>query len=157
MRKELLTAIFAFAAVFAAEAQVSKNAIGVRLGDNDGLGTEISYQRKLSKNNRLEANLGWSGSEVYDAFKATGIYQWHWNLEGNFVWYAGVGGSVGAWSTKYNNSGSHLAVAGQIGVEYHLNIPLQIALDFKPEVNLLNNNYYNRFGRDIALSVRYKF
>ena len=45
---------------FSTQAQeISKNALGLRLGDNDGFGGEISYQRGLSDNNRLELDLGW--------------------------------------------------------------------------------------------------
>jgi hypothetical protein len=45
---------------FSTQAQeISKNAIGLRLGDSGGFGTEITYQRALGSNNRLELDLGW--------------------------------------------------------------------------------------------------
>jgi hypothetical protein len=31
----------------------------LRLGDSGGFGTEITYQRALGSNNRLELDLGW--------------------------------------------------------------------------------------------------
>ena len=62
-----------------------------RSSDIDGFGGEISYQRGLSKNNRLELDLGWRDGKDYNAFKLTGIYQWVWNIEGGFNWYACVG------------------------------------------------------------------
>ncbi|UUV21015.1 hypothetical protein MG290_03840 [Flavobacterium sp. CBA20B-1] len=143
-----------------AQENVSKNALGLRFGDSDGFGAEVSYQRLLSENNRLEIDLGWRSSKNYDAIKATGIYQWLWNIDGGFNWYAGVGGGLGSWSyslPNYNESDLFIFAAGQIGIEYNFDIPLQVSLDFRPELYLNGNDYHDNFGPDIALGVRYKF
>ena len=61
--------------------EIAENAIGLRLGDSDGFGAEISYQRAFSAfgdNNRIEANLGWRSGDNYDGFKLVGLYQWVW-------------------------------------------------------------------------------
>jgi hypothetical protein len=51
---------------FSTQAQeISKNAIGLRLGDSGGFGTEITYQRALGSNNRLELDLGWRNRNDY--------------------------------------------------------------------------------------------
>ena len=51
MKKIILTAFMLIGLAFSSDAQTfSKNALGLRLGDNDGFGGEISYQRGLSKN-----------------------------------------------------------------------------------------------------------
>ncbi len=56
--------------VFTAQSQeIAKNALGIRLGDNDGFGGEISYQRGLSKNNRLEFDLGLRNSVILTLLK----------------------------------------------------------------------------------------
>lgn len=142
---------------------ISKNALGLRLGDNDGFGGEISYQRGLGSNNRLEVDLGWRNSKDVDAFKIVGLYQWVWNIDGGFNWYAGVGGGVGSWSYNANGekaSGSFILGAGDIGIEYNFSeIPLQLSLDLRPEIYFGNDyqNYKDRFGPDIALGIRYKF
>jgi hypothetical protein len=50
---------------FSTQAQeISKNAIGLRLGDSGGFGTE-TYQRALGSNNRLELDLGWRNRNDY--------------------------------------------------------------------------------------------
>jgi hypothetical protein len=99
MKKLILSTTLFFAVVFGMQAQsISKNALGLRLGDNDGFGGEISYQRKLSGNNRLELDLGFRNTDRYDAFKLAAIYQWTWKIDGGFYWYAGVGGGLGSWS-----------------------------------------------------------
>ena len=163
MKRFLTLVLFALAFGFNAFAQdIAKNALGIRLGDNDGFGGELSYQRGLSKNNRAEFNLGFRNSKNYDAFKLTGLYQWVWNIEGGFNWYAGVGGGVGSYtvSNKFNDnndSGVFAAVAGDIGIEYIFPIPLMISLDFRPEFYLGDEYRDNNFGSDIALSLRYRF
>lgn len=167
MKKLILSACMLLGLAFSAQAQdISKNALGLRLGDNDGFGGEISYQRGLSKNNRFEVDLGWRNSNDIDAFKLTGLYQWVWNIEGCFNWYAGVGGGIGSWSGKdYTISGVRydgvsetvLFVAGNIGIEYNFQeAPIQLALDFRPEI-YFNDNINNDFGPDIALGIRYRW
>ena len=64
MKKLILSAIMLFGIAFSSQAQdISKNALGLRLGDSDGFGGEISYQRGLSDNNRLELDLGFRNSK----------------------------------------------------------------------------------------------
>lgn len=46
MKKVILSAFMLLGLAFSTQAQdISKNAIGLRLGDNDGFGGEISYQK----------------------------------------------------------------------------------------------------------------
>ena len=99
MRKLCFIALAFFSYITISGAQeIADNAIGLRLGDSDGFGAEISYQRALGDNNRLEADLGWRSGDGYDGFKLTGVYQWVWELDGNFNWYAGAGGGLGSYS-----------------------------------------------------------
>lgn len=158
MKKLLLSAFMLVGLAFSAQAQdISKNALGLRLGDNSGFGGEISYQRGLSSENRLEFDLGWRNSDNIDAFKLVGLYQWVWNIDGGFNWYAGAGAGVGSWSVDNKNgngSGAFLLLAGDIGVEYNFDIPLQLALDFRPEFYLGGDYYadhYNNFGPEYPL------
>ena len=162
MKKLILSAFILLGLAFSAQAQdISKNALGLRLGDNDGFGGEISYQRGLSKNNRLELDLGWRDGKDYNAFKLTGIYQWVWNIEGGFNWYAGVGGGVGSWSYDYqgvDDSGVILFAAGDLGIEYNFDFPLQLSLDIRPELYFNSDDYReDNFGPDIADRGRYRF
>ena len=78
--------------------EISKNAIGLRIGDNDGLGTEITYQRGLSDINRLEIDLGFRSNSGVDAIKLAGLYQWVWNIDDGFNWYAGLGAGFANYS-----------------------------------------------------------
>ncbi len=162
MKNLIITAVLFMTAILGANAQnISKNALGLRLGDNDGFGAEISYQRGLSENNRLEFDLGWRNNDNFDAFRLTGLYQWVWRLDGNFNWYAGVGGGIGSVSYDDNfpgNDGSEFfaLVAGDIGIEYDFDIPLLISLDFRPEIGF-NDTISDDLDFDIALGIRYQF
>lgn len=163
MKKILFTASLLIGLIFSGQAQdISKNALGLRLGDNDGFGGEISYQRGLQSNNRLEFDLGWRNSKNVDAFKLVGLYQWVWNIDGGFNWYAGAGAGIGSWSYDYKDvkeSGSYFLAAGDIGIEYNFDFPLQLSLDFRPELYFGGDyaEYRNDFGPDIALGIRYRW
>lgn len=159
MKKLLLftTMLLGFTSIANAQ-EISENALGLRLGSNDGFGSEISYQRKFTSNNRLELDLGWRNGDNLNAVKLTGLYTWVWNIDQGFNWYAGVGAGFGNWSTDNTTykSGTFLYAAGTIGIEYNFDFPLQISLDLRPEIG--GHGYYdNNFGADIALGLRYKF
>ncbi len=164
MKKLLLSAFMLIGLAFSSNAQ-DRNALGLRLGDNDGFGGEISYQRLLGDNNRLELDLGWRDSKNYDALKLAALYQWVWNIDGGFNWYAGVGGGVGTWEFDNvapgydgDDSGTFLFAAGDIGIEYNFDIPLMLSLDFRPELYFGGDDFReDNFGPDIALGIRFKF
>jgi len=170
MKKLFLSAFLLIGLAFSTQAQDRKNAIGLRLGDNDGFGAEVSYQRTLSTKNRLEFDLGFRNTDYYDAAKLAVLYQWVWNIEGGFNWYAGVGGGAGTWDFNDHNHypdhfhegdddhGTFAFAAGDIGVEYNFDFPLQLSLDFRPEVYVGNHDFRdNNFGSDLGLSARYRF
>ncbi len=149
----LLVSTFSFA-------QSSDNALGIRTGDNDGFGVEVSYQRALSGNNRLEVGLGLRSGTDYDGFKLTGIYQWLWAIDDNFNWYAGAGGGLGFYD--YDNvpagakdSDAFLFIAGNLGIEYDFDFPLLISLDVRPDLSFGDIN--DDLDFDIGLGLRYQF
>lgn len=161
MKRLCLVAVAFFGFITASSAQdISDNAIGIRLGDSDGFGAEISYQRALGDNNRLELDLGLRSGNNYDGFKLAGLYQWVWQLDGNFNWYAGAGGGIGSYSFDnvprgFDDSETFLFLAGDIGIEYNFDIPLQLSIDARPEFGF--GDYRDDLDFDIALGVRYRF
>lgn len=157
MKKLILSFCFLCAFIFTVNAQrVSENALGLRFGDNNGTGVEASFQRGLNDNNRLEIDLGLRGNSVYSSYKLTGLYQWIWKIDGNFNWYAGVGGGVGSWNIKNSDASSTFIFAsGDIGIEYNFDFPLLISLDFRPEIGF--SDAYDGYFSDFGLSARYQF
>jgi len=162
MKKLFFLAIFfiGFTAVSNAQS-ISDNALGLRLGDSDGMGAEISYQRALGENNRLEFDLGWRNGNDYNGFKLSALYQWVYTLDGDFNWYVGAGGGLGSFDGKNNLDGfndTFFYAAGDIGIEYSFDIPLMLSLDFRPELGFGNDTLNNDdLDFDIALSIRYQF
>ena len=162
MKNRIYLLILLISGMYTITAQnISSNAIGLRVGDNDGFGTEVNYQRALGDNNRLELGLGWRDAANFNAYRLTGIYQWVWNLEGNFNWYAGAGAAVGSFDFDTNSgfddtSTFFVNAAGNIGIEYDFNFPLLLSLDFRPEIGLLND-VDDSFEFDLALGIRYQF
>jgi len=147
MKKALLIIGFAVAGIFSANAQdISDNAIGLRFSGGNGVGGEISYQKSLGDNNRLEVDLGLANE--FSDFKATGLYQWVWTLEDRFNWYAGAGGGI----VSAGETGIY--GAGVIGIEYNFNVPILLSLDYRPEIGVINDSGINS---NVSLAVRYQF
>lgn len=160
MKKLILLSLIVIGFSFSANSQeIADNALGLRLGGGNGFGTEVSYQRALGGNNRLELDLGWRNGNDFGGFKLIGLYQWVWAIEGDFNWYAGLGGGLGSYSydndRNDNNSETFAVAAGNIGIEYNFDIPLLISLDFRPELGF--GNFNDDVNFDIALGVRYQF
>lgn len=166
MRRITLLFLISILTTFCARSQVRDHAIGIRFGSVYGVGTEISYQHGFNAINRLEVDLGFNSDydyvndfkQEYNSWALTGTYHWVRNLEQNFNWYYGPGGKIGAWSSnmgynyKYNN-GIYLSAVGDIGLEYCFPIGIQLSLDARPEIGLVNNGS----GINIGFAVRYQF
>ena len=141
----LLSVLFLFATVSLSAQNISEHALGLRLGDSDGFGAEISYQKSIGRYNRAEFNLGWRDSREFDAFKLTGVYQWVRPLDGNFNWYYGVGGGLG--SVDFDRPEPDFTDDND-----------GLFLDFRPEIGLVGyDGFDNDFDFDIALGIRYQF
>ncbi len=155
-----ISTVFICFSMFAYSQNFSENAIGLRFGGGDGFGSEVTYQKALGEENRLEVNLGWNTDDDFSGFKLTGLYQWVWHLDGNFNWYAGAGGGLGNYEYELPNlpdeNETFIFIAGQVGLEYNFDeIPLQLSLDTRPELSFGNLNDDLDLG--IALSARYRF
>jgi hypothetical protein len=148
------------------QAQVPQHLLGLRFGTGDGFGTEISYQYGLSTVNRVELDLGFSSDHVNyignryhsTSWALSGLYHWVHRLDTNLNWYLGPGAKLGSWSydSGYPNSysnGIFLAAAGDVGVEYTFPMGIQLALNARPEIGLINH----RTDINIGFSVRYQF
>ncbi len=135
--------------------QIANNAIGLRIGGGNSFGTEISYQRALSSNNRLELNLGIEDDSDFDGFQASGIYQWVYALEDGFNWYVGPGAGLGNADYKNDDNDFFILAAGQVGIEYDFNFPLLLSLDATAEQYFGSRR--DGFELGISLGVRYQF
>jgi opacity protein-like surface antigen len=157
--KRLLIAFILIICVNLGKAQIANHALGLRLGGGNGVGTELSYQHGWGDLNRLEFDLGITSGRHYSAWGLTGMYQWVWNIDDGFNWYAGAGARIGSWDWDNgwgnNSSGAFLAAAGNIGIEYAFPIGIQLSLDARPAINLINSG--DSFNNSIAFGIRYQF
>ncbi|MBC8046155.1 MAG: hypothetical protein H7Y00_05120 [Fimbriimonadaceae bacterium] len=141
--------------------QAQDRAIGLRINGGTVTNAEISYQQWLGSNNRFEADLGFGGGNYFNVMKLAGLYQWCFELEYPLAWYVGAGASVGYWNFENgfdapDDHGIFLNIAGQVGIEYTFEIPLQVSLDLRPELGLVNG-YTNGIDAGVGLGVRYTF
>lgn len=130
--------------VFLSVAAISQErAIGVRVG----AGAEASYLHPLNDANRMEFDLGlWSHGLDINV-----LYEWTFDLEENFSWYVGAGGTLGL----HHDDGA-IGVVGNIGLEYNFEeIPLQLTLDYRPAIYFVPNSGF--WGDGVGLGVRYRF
>ena len=168
MKKYLFIAVLALASVMA---YAQPRAIGGNLGSGIG----FSYQHSLGESNMLDVALNvplvHAGANL---FGIGGIvtYDWidpfnavvPWEYKGEWHWYMGVGGAAGLYN--FNPAIWHIGAAGHFGIEYDFWFPLQLSLDYRPNIGICGasvagttNVDFNRFGLydGITLGVRYKF
>lgn len=164
---KLLFITFFLAMTSLSAQEISSHVLGLRLGESDGFGTEISYQKSIGSYNRFELNLGWRDSREFTIFKVTGIYQWVHEISRNFNWYYGYGGGFGTADFEPTirdnqlfepDGGFLIFAAGDLGIEYNFDFPLLISLDIRPELGLIGfSDFDDSFEFDVALGVRYQF
>ncbi len=148
MKKILLVAALVLG--FAAAAVAQPRAIGIR----GGYGVELSYQHSLGSN-FVEADLGLN---TFNSLNVAATYNFSIAQFGDgFNVYAGPGAAVGLGFGEVSHL--YVGVAGQIGLEYIFNFPLQLSLDLRPQLGLdINNGVgFGFWGWYPCLGIRYAF
>ena len=147
MKKIILVAAMVLGFAVAASAQ--PRAIGVR----GGLGAGISYQHTVGAN-FIDADLFFG-----NGLNVAGTYNWtlmqpNWTSRGEWGVYAGPGAALGLGigEVDYLN----LAVAAEVGLEYTFWFPLQLSVDLRPQLGLVNQAF-GIWGWYPHLSIRYRF
>jgi hypothetical protein len=138
------------------KAQEYKTAIGLRAGSSSGLTVKHFLNQKSAIEGLLTSR--WRG------FQLTGLYE----LNGNAFevphlgWYFGGGAHLGfydyydkhPWMDDRYNDGAIFGLDMILGLEYTFEeIPLNLALDWKPEFNFVG--YNGVWGDVLALSIRF--
>ncbi|MCP9763531.1 hypothetical protein EGI31_11240 [Lacihabitans soyangensis] len=122
---------------FSATAQY-KYAFGARFDGSPGITFKVNKGKKAS----LEALLNSFGNGA----KGTLLAEWHQKAfsTGQWRWYYGVGGHAGA-ANRYRNRYYYdnyvqVGADGILGLEHTFSeIPLNLSVDWKPELNFINN------------------
>lgn len=159
MKKIIFIAILSVAGFASAVAQ--PRAIGVNLG----YGADISYQHSLGEANMIDVSLN---IPAFLGIGATVTYDWinpfsiviPWDYEGEWNWSLGVGGGAGT----YAFLAYYVGAVGHVGISYDFWFPLQLSLDYRPNVGLAfapadGGTGFNTLGltTGLTLGVRYLF
>lgn len=156
MKTKILLLSLLFCLATTGFAQNYNTGIGIRGGLYNGL----TIKHFTSHNTAFEGLITsrWGGVEL------TGLYEIQNNFPGmsRLSSYIGFGGHVGFWNGDHADWGTYgtqyttIGIDGIIGLEYSfLALPVNISLDWKPELNLIG---YTGFWYDgVAVSVRYIF
>ncbi len=150
---------------FGANAQVHKQAIGIRGGLSSGFEYRVytneynSYKLLLSSRDR--------------GFQATGLKEFHelalFNESEQLVFFYGIGAHVGyeRWDeyhytsdVRYSNTKTSLIAGldGLAGVEYNfLEVPISLGFEVKPFFNVLGRKTFDVQLFDFAFTLKYIF
>ncbi len=144
--KKILFALLFSAALFMTHnlsAQNYKTALGIRLSSNAAIvNNSVSFKHFLNEKSAIEALLSFGNNDL----AIGGLYEVHkpFSAEG-IQWYYGGGGYVGFAkeynpNTKLNENTVNFGGMGVLGLDYKFaNIPLNLSLDWKPELNLVSD------------------
>ena len=148
MKKLLLVAIMAAAGIAAAVAQPRA------IGANIGYGLDVSYQHTLGKDNMIDLSVN---LPAFNGIGATCTYDWinpfntaiPWNNKGEWNWNLGVGAGLGIYGFSYPSI--YAGVAGHVGVSYDFWFPLQLSVDWRPNVGIVAGGGY--YGGDTGVGM----
>ncbi len=143
MKKIVLIAAMVLGFAVAASAQ--PRALGIR----GGYGVDLSYQHTVGGANFIEADLG---LESFANLNVAATYNFMISEFGDgFGFYAGPGVALGAGKDIFC-----VGIAGQVGLEYTFNFPLQLSLDLRPQLGLVGQ-HFGVWGWYPHLGIRYRF
>ncbi len=152
----LIVAILAFTNTVSAQAY--KTGIGVRLSSSQAMvNNSITLKHFLNERSAIEALFSFG-----DPLSLGALYEIHkpLNTEG-LQWFYGGGGYLGFVKTfnpnkNRNETDVNFGAMGVLGLDYKfVNLPLNISLDWKPELNLVSDINFEPAA--IGFSARFIF
>ncbi len=160
MKKILCISLFLSAIVFTttASAQAYKTGIGVRLSSAQAMvNNSISLKHFLNEKSAIEVLFSFG-----DPLAIGALYEVHkpFSSEG-LQWFYGGGGYLGfvkSWNPNKNRNETDVNVGAQgvLGLDYKfVNLPLNISLDWKPELNLVSDINFEPAA--IGFTARFTF
>ncbi len=149
MKKNLFLVSLITAFSISSKAQEYKTAIGIRLGPNSAvIAPGFTVKHFINEKHALEALVGFG-----DGLGVCGLYEWHQPVAAveHLQWFAGAG-AYAAYRTKT----AFIGAAGIVGVDYKFpDIPLNISIDWKPELNIIETVGFEASG--VGFSARFTF
>jgi hypothetical protein len=160
MKKIISISLFLAALAFTttASAQAYKTGIGVRLSSAQAMvNNSISFKHFLNERSAIEALFSFG-----DPLAIGALYEIHkpFSTEG-IQWFYGGGGYLGFVKTfnpnkNRNETDVNLGAQGVLGLDYKfVNLPLNLSLDWKPELNLVSDINFEPAA--IGFTARFTF
>lgn len=159
--KKILFSLLLATAFFTAKAQTAggyKTALGVRLSSSAAtVNNSISFKQFLSEQSAVEILFSFG-----DPLAIGALYEVHkpFSTQG-LQWYYGGGGYLGFvktfnTNTQKNETDPNFGAMGVLGLDYKFaNAPLNLSLDWKPELNLVSDINFEPAA--IGLTARFTF
>ena len=143
--KKIFFALFTIAIIScfnSANAQDYKTAIGVRLSSSAAMvNNSISFKQFITEKTAIEGLVSFG-----DPLAIGALIEFHKPLAASGLkYYYGAGGYLGFVKTynpnkNINETDANLGAQGVIGLDYKFsNVPLNISLDWKPELNIVTD------------------
>jgi len=141
--KKILFTIFILAGFF----QLNQaQEIGIRFGDAIGGNYAVDGIIWNGEFSRIHADVSFGDGGV----GVEALWDFFYKpLGSGFDWYIGVG------PFAFLGDPFLLGVAGEIGIEYHFDIPLAIGADWRPSFTIIENTDFHAGG--FGLNIRYVF
>ena len=131
------------------KAQDYTNAVGIRLGPNSAaISPGFTIKHFLNEHTAVEGILG-----VNNGVGACALYEWYRPIDAvdHLKWFVGAGAYA-----AYRFSNTFIGGTGIVGLDYKFDqIPLNISLDWKPELNLITKVGFE--GSAVGISARFTF
>ncbi|NOT50656.1 MAG: hypothetical protein HOP10_05210 [Chitinophagaceae bacterium] len=157
--KKIVIALFVAVAISSTvSAQDYKTALGVRLSSSAAMiNNSISFKQFISDKTAIEAYFSFG-----DPLALGAMLEFHKPLAASGLqYYYGVGGYLGFvktlnTTTQKTTTDPNIGAQGVIGLDYKFSgIPLNLSLDWKPELNIVNDINFEPAA--IGLTARFTF
>lgn len=149
MKKSLVLFSIVTIIALSSKAQEYKTAVGIRLGPNSAaISPGFTIKHFLNETNAVEGIVG-----ISNGIGLCALYEWHHPIEAvdHLHWFVGAGGYA-----AFRYSSSFIGAAGIAGLDYKFDqIPLNISIDWKPELNIITNVAFE--GSAVGVSARFTF
>ncbi|HJS55166.1 MAG TPA: hypothetical protein VJ765_11505 [Chitinophagaceae bacterium] len=135
------------------QAQDYKTALGIRLSSNGpAVNNSVSFKHFMNPKLAVEALLTFDNKAAIG-----GLLEIHNDMSTEGLkWFYGAGAYIGFDSDKENTDRALMGAQGIIGLDYKFaNLPLNLSLDWKPELNIIDNINFEPAA--VGFTIRFTF
>lgn len=135
------------------QAQDYKTALGIRLSSNGpAVNNSVSFKHFMNPKLAVEALLTFDNKAAIG-----GLLEIHNDMSTEGLkWFYGGGAYIGFDSDKENTDRALMGAQGIIGLDYKFaNLPLNLSLDWKPELNIIDNINFEPAA--VGFTIRFTF